>query len=548
MLVSGGMMQLVRAIVTIAMSLTLIPPTWAQMTASSSVEQRARRDQDDIVVTGQRRETSAKWVRAESSNFTVYGRDEVQVRQVAATLERFHQLLELLTRTPSPEQANPLSVYLLFGASQIEQLRRAHATPGLIFTGYYSAAPTGMLLAADMRWDSLRDRIPRYHEVWLFTEYTRHFLVQNARSAYLPSWYVDGLSMYLATTRFTGDTVEYGKAHPNLAGMLDNLRWEPIGKIISGELDHGQLYSAESALVVHYIFAKPARVSAFERFLAATRSGAQPVPAFEAAFGIRMQKLQARLWQYRYESTYVRASTSGFATPDITVSKLPRSADALLLDQAAMRIGISEPDRQRAVLRRAEDAVADRSDEFAQRVLAQAQVLYGVPEQANAALDALLASAPADPELLYLKGMQHLTIARRGAVTARTEYEEARKWFARAYRSDPEYYPALFAWAESLSPEPRLVSENTLNVLWKAALLAPQATQIRVTTANMLMLDGRFEDAEMLLARIVVSPRDPVSEQVPALLAQARAHAPVNKAQLMASFRYIANWKDLNCC
>ncbi|OYY73061.1 hypothetical protein [Sphingomonas sp. 28-63-12] len=539
--------QLYRIVMTMAASVSLSIPLWAQLTQPPQLQQ-TNGPQADILVVGDKDQARSKWVRAESRSFTVYSVDDGEARREATKLERFDQLLQLLTQTPAQEPANPLPVYLVPGTSQILQLRRQYLPPRFFPTGYYSAAPTGIILAADMHWDKQVTKIPAYHDVWLFTEYSRHFLLQNARGAFLPAWYVDGFSLTLSSTRFTGNAVEYGQGNPTMIEWLKNEKWAPIRNIIAGELDQGQLYSAESALLVHYILADPARGKAFGRFLDAARHGAEPVAAFEAAFRTTMKSLQAALWRYRYEATYIRASFTGTPDPAIVVSHLPKSADALLLDQAAMRIGIPEPDRQRAVLQRAENAVADRSDPFAQRVLAMAQILYGVPERADAALDALLIRAPADPELLYLKGLRHLAAGRRDAIIAPAEFLEARKWFARAYQANPDYYPALYGWVESLSTEPQFLSVNSLNVLVKAAQLAPQATQIRITAATMLMTDGMFEDAEALLAPITVTPRDPASKQIPALLAQSRARQRPDRAQLLASFRFNATWADLNCC
>ena len=540
------MTRLGRAILSIAFVFAF--PAWAQSPSAPVEQQRARPDENDIVVTAQQNWKWSKWVRAESPNLTVYGSNEAEVRQMTVKLERFDQLLRLLTRSQATEPTNPLSIYLVLGTNEIERLRRQPAGTGTLFTGYYSASPTGMLAAADMRLDRRSNQIPRYQDVWLFTEYCRHFLRQSGRSGYLPTWYVDGLSLNLSTTILGENSVEYGRAHPSLANKLELQRWEPIERIIDGRLDAGQLYSAESSLLVHFILAEPARRKAFDRFLASVRGGVEPVAAFEGAFGISMKKLQSQLWRYRETATYVRASTSGFIVPEITVSRLPRSADALLLDQAAMRIGIPETDRQHAVLRRAEKAAADRGDPFAQRVLVQAQILYGAPEQADAALDTLLQSAPADAELLYFKGLRHLMIARGDDAQASVELREARKWFARAFRSNPDYYPALYAWAESLWNEPRFVSDNTRDVLLKAAFLAPQATQIQVSAAILLMIEGRYEAGEALLQAITVTPRDQASEQVPTLLKRARARDRIDRSELLASFRYVTTWKDLNCC
>lgn len=510
--------------------------------------QMASSNQDEIIVTGERIRSLSDWVRAESPNFTVYGVDEGQTRQVAAKLERFRQFLIALTRTPSPPPEDPVPVYLVKGRLQLDRLRREQYERGAFPVGYYSASPTGVLLAADMSWDARRNVFPRYHDASLFGGFTRQFLFKIGRGAYIPAWYIDGLGVNLTTTRFTESSVEFGKFHPGMAETLSNLKWEPIGRIVSGELSTGWLNSAESALLVHYICAEPARVQAFQRFLTATHDGKERIAAFEQAFATTMKALQAELWQYRTSSRYIRARTTGFTVPDISVYLLPKSADALLLDRAAMQIGIPERDRQSALLRRVESVATDPTDGFAQRILAKARILYGAPERADPILDRLLAASSEDTELMYLKGMRHLMAGRADPAIARDQFREARTWFAHVYRVDPDYYPALYAWAESLSIEPRFVSENTVNVLMKAAVLAPQGTQIRITAAMMMLQAGRFDSAEALLTPVMVTPQDPASEQVPALLKKARMHAPATMQDLLASFRYEETWKDRNCC
>lgn len=461
----------------------------------------------EITVVGERDRTRSDWFRGESDNFLVYGRDEGDVRRVATKLERFDQLLRTLTAATRPVRTHPLPVYLLSGELEVRQLRRQYLGRNVSASGYYSAAPTGTLLAADMRWDQGPPGGPSYADVWLFTEYTRHFMQQNAQGAYLPAWYVDGLSLYLATARFGAAEAQYGTGAPDLDRHLAQRKWEPIERIVSGELRQGQLYSAESMLLVHYITADPGRVRAFFVFLSAARRGTPAVAAFEQAFGLRMAALQSTLWAYRYEAKAMRTALPGAADPAITLSRLPRSADGLLLDQAAMRIGIPQADRQQAVLRHARAAMADRGDLFAHRVLAEAEILFGTPAAADASLDLLLGTAPADADLLYLKGLRHLMAARQGGAEAPAALREARRWFARAYRIDPDHAAALYFYAESLSDQPQFVSDNTINILLKAAEAAPQATQLR-----------------------------------------AKAGERPARAELLQLFRSVANWKDLNCC
>src|SRR6218665_1713112 len=123
--------------------------------APAGAQQAPAKAQDSILVTGERNQARAKWVRAESPNFSVYSTDEAEARAIAARLERFDQLLRILSNTPSPARTNPLSVYLVQGSMQLDRLRRQRAEAGSFFTGYYSAAPTGALLAADTRLDRM---------------------------------------------------------------------------------------------------------------------------------------------------------------------------------------------------------------------------------------------------------------------------------------------------------------------------------------------------------------------------------------------------------
>jgi hypothetical protein len=64
----------------------------------------------------------------------------------------------------------------------------------------------------------------------------------------------------------------------------------------------------------------------------------------------------------------------------------------------------------------------------------------------------------------------------------------------------------------------------------------------------MMMAQDKFDDASNLLSAITVTRRDPVSGQIPSLLLQARAHSHPTREQLIGSFRYNADWKDLDCC
>ncbi|HEY0116130.1 MAG TPA: hypothetical protein VGB54_10445, partial [Allosphingosinicella sp.] len=134
-----------------------------------------------IVVTGQRPDQLSRWMRAESPNFILYGRSEEEMLRYAEKLERFDHLLRAVTRVTEPAPTDKMPVYLVSGRPELSRLRRQFFAPNTFPTGYYSASPSGALLAADRQLD-LRQRdggLP-YSQVWLFAEYARHFLLHHS--------------------------------------------------------------------------------------------------------------------------------------------------------------------------------------------------------------------------------------------------------------------------------------------------------------------------------------------------------------------------------
>ncbi|HEY0116093.1 MAG TPA: hypothetical protein VGB54_10260, partial [Allosphingosinicella sp.] len=150
------------------------------LAAAPAAAQPPAESGERIVVTGQRPDQLSRW-RAESPNFILYGRSEEELLRYAEKLERFDHLLRAVTRVTEPAPTDKMSVYLVSGRPELSRLRRQFFAPNTFPTGYYSASPSGALLAADRQLD-LRQRdggLP-YSQVWLFAEYARHFLLHHS--------------------------------------------------------------------------------------------------------------------------------------------------------------------------------------------------------------------------------------------------------------------------------------------------------------------------------------------------------------------------------
>jgi hypothetical protein len=441
---------------------------------------------------------SAQWLRAESPSFVVYSQGEEEtLRRRVGELEDFHQLLRQLTGTSDSPSGTRLPVYMVRG---IGEMRRIWPQASTSVGGFYSASPAGILAVVDTG----ADRSFFGRNELLFHEYAHHFMLQHFPAVY-PQWYIEGFAEYLMTARFEGQTVEFGRYNEARASWLANrLRWLPTDTLLFGDpgrLEGAQVaqFYAQSWLVVHYMLRDAERMGQLNRYLAAVSAGQEARAAFARIFGMNASQLHRRLNDYSTEQlSFTRVRRASAARPPaIAIARLPASAEDLLLMQASMRSGVRlNPD---SFVRRVRRAAGNAADPFAMRVLAEAEAQYGDGAAAERLLTELLAASPRDAELLFLMGMRHLVAGRADEAGRAAHFRTAQTWFARAHRADETHYPTLYRYAEGLSADPALLSENTTNILLLAQQIAPQAHAIRLSAANLQIRRGRWADAEALL-------------------------------------------------
>jgi hypothetical protein len=470
----------------------------------------------------------AEWRRAESPNFIVYSEaSEAELRRQVTQLEDFDHLLRALTGTlRAPAPANKLDIYMVRGTNGLRIV-----SPGMSRSvgGFYTARPSGTAAFVDTTVSTGANPSEGGTLQVLFHEYAHHFMLQYFPTAY-PGWYIEGFAEFMAYTRIDGAVIEYGGIGTGRAPWLTQLEWLDFDRMMfaSERLRNEQIlqFYAQSWLTVHYLFRDPQRRAALGRYLTAYGNGETSPQAFETAFGMRPGRLQAEVQRYagsgQIPVTRI-TRTSASSPPPITVARLPASAEDLLLLQAGLRIGVGREQEAAylALIRR--EAGRHAADPFAQRVLAHAEAIYGDGAAPDRLLTALLAAAPADAELLYLRGLRHRTAARAG-----NDAEQARQaglWFARAHRADRNHYPTLYAFSQVRRGTDAYESENNTNILLLAHQLAPQVAPITLDTAALLMNRGQFDQAQALLLPLTADPHSRrIAEAARGLLTKARAH------------------------
>ncbi|HYJ82302.1 MAG TPA: hypothetical protein VEW26_05595 [Allosphingosinicella sp.] len=458
---------------------------------------------------------AAEWRRAESANFVLYSQSgDTKLREQSALLEDYHLFLRALTGVTEPASPNKLNVYMVRSEGQ---LRGIYDMPSGI-DGVYVANSAGILAVVN-------ETAAGGGQETLLHEVAHHFMKQYRPLPY-PAWYMEGFAEYASTATFKKDVIEYGRPSVGRAYALVQGKWLPLDELLFAEVpsdrERMSAFYAQSWLLSHYLLRSPEMRPKFAAYLAAAAGGESPREAFATGFATPVAELERALRAYsKKPMSYTRFKrVSESARPAIAITRLPPSADDLLLLRATMEV---RPEAEPGLLAKVRAAASKHDDDFARRVLAQAEALHGDPARADALLGPLLAARPDDSELLYFKGMRHLRVA-RDAADGESQYRLARTSFARAHKSNPDHWQTLLRYAEALRADERFVSDNTINILLLASELAPQTQEGTMNAAQLLIARKRWEEAERLLLPVTGDPHNRgLAEGARRLLEAARA-------------------------
>ncbi len=460
----------------------------------------------------------AEWRRAESPNFIVYGESsEARLRERILLLEEFHRLLLSVTSVDSAPTPNKFTVFIVSGNGDLRRVGDVSSN----VAGFYIANPYGIAAFVDAASEINAQEV-------LFHEYVHHFMLRYAPGAY-PPWYAEGFAEYFMTTQFRSNEVHVGLGSSSRAWSVLDGQWIPMEQVLFGARErrgseYWQRFYSQAWMIVHYFNSSSALKAKLRGFLAAVRQGVDPRQAFERETGFTMTTLTQALRAYFGDGRipYVRFTRPSVTPPAVTVTQLPRSANDLLLYQAALGIG-SQSAARNGLLERVRTAAARHGeDAYARRVLAQAEVMFGDGAAGARLIEALLISSPNDAELLYLMGLRHLNEAEKGE-DPEANARQAARWFTRAHRANGNHYQTLYRYAQSLRGREGYDSDNTANILALAYQLAPQVTEISMNTAAVLIGRRDYDLAERILQPLASNPHnDELAQAAQELLERAR--------------------------
>lgn len=444
----------------------------------------------------------AKWLKAESPRFIVYGEGDANgLREYAEKLEIFDSILRFshgMDVAGAPPRK--LEIYLV---SDNRELRLVAPTLGESIAGFYTASQGDIFAMA------IRDTEPDFV---VLHEYAHHFMLQYFPYGY-PAWLIEGYAEYFMNTTIRGDRVEVGRPNNVRAQSLIHARWMPMADVLSkstSQIAHDDLdgFYAQSWALTHYLMTDPKRYSQLQAYMKAVGAGGDPVKAMQDAVGEDSVALEKRLRAYaKGRLNYTNYTRKGFASPQVKVTPLAESADQLLLAYQRMRRGMSE-DEGAAFLKSDVRPRAAKypGDRFAELTLAYGEIWFGDRAAGEALLERLIAADAKDADALQLMGISRINKAADQSADVEPLFKEAARYLARAHAARPGDYKTLSYYAVARQTEPKYPSENTLNALSSAYELAPQVQGIRVQFARALMLGKEWGEARVVLAPLANDP------------------------------------------
>lgn len=443
----------------------------------------------------------AEWVEASSEHFLVMGdMKPEQVRDWATKLERIDRLLRIVTNTPEGDggKLSRVNVYIV---PDMDSVQKLFGGGNQDIGGFYRPSASGSIAISPRTLPSRMAQFTTPQEI-LIHEYTHHIMLSSTTGFY-PDWVQEGMAEYFSTAKQLpdGTTVLGGQPKQRGFALMENFRIT-VPELLTvserskdkGDVQH--LY-ARGWLLTHLLMSKPERAGQLGRYLALLDAGKPSVEAGREAFG-DLGKLDREL------VGYVRSTVTGKYVPadklkigPIAVRTLPPCEARIMPIRMVSANGVSAKTAPAvaAGARKVADSCGDNA--FVQRTLAEAEF---DAKNNDAALAAATKALSVDPQNL-------MAMVYAGRVAARkSKWDEARSWFAKANRVDPNFALPLVLYSDTYVRSNQTMPSSVIDGLLRAVVLIPQDPSVRIRVARALIKDGDLKTAKQVLLPAANAP------------------------------------------
>ncbi len=442
----------------------------------------------------------AEWMEARSPHFTVVAdMSERELRERTLQLERFDAMLRYLLGV---KETIPVTVYVVDG---IDAVQRAGGGRMRNVAGFYSASAQGANAVVPERLNFyLEDFNPR---VVLFHEYAHHMLLSNT-DVFMPGWAQEGLAEMFATAKLEddGSVVIGDKNDSRGAAMFGLHRWS-VERMLDSDFNPPrnseeslEKYSRGWALA-HYLWISGERPGQYVDFIAELNRTIDPVASGRKVFGdlgALDRELDRYIRAHRFNLSRFSAEQINAPT-EVAIRPLREGEAAMIAYRMRSTIGVDE-ESALTLAERARPVAARFPDDVAvQTWLAEIEYDAKNYDAANVAADRALALEADNLFALIYKGR----IGMRRAMAAGSDpaqVREARSWFLRANRAHPNHALPFMLYYDSFAAVGAPAPKDAVAGLYRATVLVPQDTALRIRSAIELIREGEAARARSIIA------------------------------------------------
>lgn len=480
----------------------------------------------------------AAWHVAKSRHFIIYAdQNPRELSDFATKLEKFDSAVRFVRtmRDYPVGDGNRLQVFVV---SSDDAVRRLARRQGKFIRGFYVPRASGSLAFVPQETGSSSPSGIN-EDIIFFHEYAHHLMMQDLHQP-VPEWLVEGFAEFMSTARFDKDgSVTLGlpashRAHGlyrNEPLPLEQLLTGSYGKI--GQVQRESIYG-RGWLLAHYLTFEPTRKGQLDSYLRGIAAGVAPMQAATSAFG-DLKVLEKALDRYlrRNKFTYLKVAPSALKLAPIEVTPLTPGAAAVLPLRMESKRGVNSVTAEPLAVRVRDVARRFPGDPLVEVTLAEAEIDARKHDAAEAAADRALKADPRNIEAMIYKGRAILERAARASGDRAVQFAEARKWFSRANRIDPDDPEPLMFFHQSYVRSGSPPTQNAIEALHFASNLAPQDLGLRMNSARQYIRDGKYKEARRTLAPIAYNPHGgQIAEIARNMIARVDADDPKGAASI----------------
>jgi tetratricopeptide (TPR) repeat protein len=440
---------------------------------------------------------SANWVEAKTDHFVIYGdMPEAKAADYARKVERFDRILRMFANVSESGDApiDRVVVYVLPSLTAVRSLANSSS-----IAGFYNGNVQSTLAV-------MPGSMPAEYQVSplhiLFHEYTHHILLSSTTASY-PGWIQEGFAEFFGTALPKDDGSMLIGSPPQMRGYALHRQYQmPVEALLTSDgrkLSDGDTEDkyARGWLLSHYLLLGNKRRGQIDEYLRLIRQGVPSLEAGKRAFG-DLGKLNAELTVYNRTNRFpaLLVAADKIRVGGVATRELRPCEGKIMRSRIRSAIGVTEKTAPQLVAPARAVAAECPNDVFVQRSLAEIEFDAKNNDAAMTAADRTLALDPGNIMGMVYKGR---VLARQG------QWAEARKWFVKANRANPDYALPLVLYYDSFMRSNQAPTPAAVKGLLRAIVLVPQDDSLRLRVGYALLRQGDLATARAVLAPIAFS-------------------------------------------